>query len=280
MNSIALYLIATPIGSPDDLSPRAARLLREAKLVIGEEFRPLTTLLKSLGRERSPSNDDLMVLNEHSTDRDVLDLCERIAATIGSGGYAALISDCGTPGFCDPGAPLVAALRQRGYRVSSVPGASSLMCLLSASGVELRQFVFRGFLPAEREERERALREVAAEPRAQVLMDTPYRLMRLLDDLEQTTRDRIATLGCDLTTESETYLTAAAHALKTQVAAWPPDKRKREFIILLHACSVRGGGAAPSLREKTSEPKGQEQPARSTKFPKTPGTSYRGPKRR
>lgn len=271
MNDIALYLIATPIGSPDDLSPRAARLLREAKLVIGEEFRPLTTLLKSLGRERHPTNDDLMVLNEHSTPDDVAELCERVIANFGGGSYTALVSDCGTPGFCDPGAPLVAALRRRGHRVSSVPGASSLMCLLSASGVDLRQFVFRGFLPAEREEREKALREVATERRAQVLMDTPYRLVRLLDDLELVARERALTLGCDLTTESEVYLSGTAHTVKSTVAGWAPEQRKREFIILLHATSSH---------DKTNEPKDRERPERSAKFPKKPDTAYRAKPRR
>lgn len=271
MTDIALFLIATPIGSPDDLSPRAARLLRGATLVIGEEFRPLTTLLKSLGRDRHPTNADLMVLNEHSTPIDLIELCERVIATIDSGGYTALVSDCGTPGFCDPGAPLVAALRQRGYRVSSVPGASSLMCLLSASGVDLRQFVFRGFLSAEREERERALRDVATERRAQVLMDTPYRLVRLLDDLELVARERALTLGCDLTTEAEVYLSGTAQSIKSTVAGWAPEQRKREFIALLHAASAH---------DKMNEPKDRERQEHSAKFPKRPDTAYRGKRRR
>lgn len=246
---IALYLVATPIGDDGDLSQRATRLLLEAKLVIGEEFRPLTTLLKRIGRPRAPvaprsvqnqpEPSDLEVLNEHSKPEDVKALAERVIAIHRAGGFTALISDCGTPGFCDPGAPLVAELRRRGFKSSAAPGASALMCLLSLSGVRLDRFVFRGFLPASRDEREHALKELARESQATIVMDTPYRLEKLLAELAQGMPQRTATLGCDFTSAQEkTYQGTLAELVKTW-AAKPSEQKKAEFMILLHATSSR-----------------------------------------
>lgn len=238
MTAIALYLVATPIGNPADLSPRAQMILRQAKLVIGEEYRPLTTLLKSLGRERTPGDSETLdVLNEHSKPSDILSLADQIEALQRKDptAFAALISDCGTPGFCDPGAPLVAELRSRGYRVSAVPGASSLMCLLSTAGIELREFVFVGFLPAEKNLRATHLRALPRERRAQVLMDTPYRLMRLLDELAEILPDRRATLGCRFTCDDEEIFVDSLSGLRNLWAAQADDRRKAEFMLLIHA---------------------------------------------
>jgi 16S rRNA (cytidine1402-2'-O)-methyltransferase len=239
---IALFLIATPIGEDSDLSPRAAKLLLEAKLVIGEEFRPLTTLLKKIGRPRTTPNlranppeiADLEVLNEHSKPEDVKNLADRVIAIHKAGGFTALMSDCGTPGFCDPGAPLVAELRRRGVASSAAPGASALMCLLSLSGVRLDQFFFRGFLPASREERDAAVRELAREKRPVVVMDTPYRLEKLLAELSGAMPTRLATLGCDFTSSRETVLQGTLSELSKKWSKRPDDQRKAEFMILLH----------------------------------------------
>lgn len=243
-SDIALYLIATPIGDDTDLSARATRLLLEAKLVIGEEFRPLTTLLKRIGRPRQPTPPrgtvgaeppDLEVLNEHSKPEDVKALADRVIAIHKSGGFTSLMSDCGTPGFCDPGAPLVAELRRRGYRSSAAPGASALMCLLSLAGARLDQFVFRGFLPASREEREAAMKELVREKRPLIVMDTAYRLEKLLGELSAAMPTRRATLGCDFTSSHERIYEGTLDELSKKWSAKSPEERKAEFMILLHA---------------------------------------------
>jgi 16S rRNA (cytidine1402-2'-O)-methyltransferase len=242
VSEIALYLVATPIGDDADLSARATRLLLEAKLVIGEEFRPLTTILKRLGRPRvmpdpkarPPELPDLEVLNEHSKPEDVKFLADRVIAIHKAGGFTALVSDCGTPGFCDPGAPLVAELRRRGYTSSAAPGASALMCLLSVAGTRLDQFVFRGFLPASREERDASLKELARETRALIVMDTPYRLEKLLSELAIAVPTRLATLGCDFTSQKEKIYQGTLPDLVKLWAAKPAEEKKAEFMILLH----------------------------------------------
>lgn len=230
----ALFLVATPIGDDSDLTPRAARLLLDAKLVIGEEFRPLTTLLKRIGRPRDPraTPSDLEILNEHSKLDDVKTIADRVIAIHKAGGFTALISDCGTPGFCDPGAPLVGELRRRGYVSSAAPGASALMCLLSLAGVRLDRFVFRGFLPASREEREAALKDLVREKLPVVVMDTPYRLEKLLLELATVMPTRIATLGCDFTSPAELILQNTVSEL---ARIWSTrTERKAEFMLLLH----------------------------------------------
>lgn len=214
---MALTLVAVPIGNPGDISLRAIEVLRAAPVVVGEERKEVSKLLKRLGIEGKR----LELLNEHSKDTDLADLLALCRA-----GDVALVSDCGTPGFCDPGAKLVAACREEAIPVKPIPGASSLMSLLAVSGRDMREFLFRGFLPAEREERQRALRDLERERRPIVLMDTPYRLSRLLGELAAKWPDRTALIGCDFTQETETILEAPLKELARQLG-----ERKAEFIL-------------------------------------------------
>jgi 16S rRNA (cytidine1402-2'-O)-methyltransferase len=188
--------------------------------VIGEERKEVSKLLKRLGIEGKR----MELLNEHSRDEDVHDLANMCRSQ-----RVALVTDCGTPGFCDPGARLVALCRSRGIAVRSLPGASSLMVLLSMSGDNLREFVFRGFLPVEKEERARALNELDREKRPIVLMDTPYRLERLLSELSAKWPKRRALLGLDFTLPTEAVWEAELSALAAKVKG-----RKAEFMLVVY----------------------------------------------
>lgn len=221
---MALQLIATPIGHPGDISLRAIETLKAADVVIGEERKEVSKLLKSLGIKGKP----LELLNEHSRPEDIKDLVELCRTQ-----NVALVTDCGTPGFCDPGARLVAACRNEGLSASPVPGASSLMCLLSVSGQDMREFLFRGFLPAEREARGRALKELERERRPVVIMDTPYRLGKLLSELSERFPERRALLGCDFTQASETVIEAKLRDMPGLVG-----ERKAEFILALFPSQI------------------------------------------
>jgi 16S rRNA (cytidine1402-2'-O)-methyltransferase len=191
---MSLFIVATPIGNRGDLTERAREVLRDSDLVIGEEKRELLPFLKTLGLQEKPRE----FLNEHSTSKDLaelLALCEQKKV--------ALVSDCGTPGFCDPGAQLVAMCRQKKIKVVPVPGASSVMALISVAGLPMKQFVFWGFLSADKEVRAQELRAIKSEKRPVVVMDTPYRLTRLLSELTSVAPERRAVLGLDLTQETE-----------------------------------------------------------------------------
>ncbi len=271
-----LYVVATPIGQADDLSPRAAQLLREAELVIGEEWRELTTLLKRLGRERKQDS-ELAVLNEHTRDTDWTELLERMRA-LPAASRIALVSDCGTPGFCDPGGKLVGEWRALGGRVTSIPGASSLMCLLALSGIELREFNFVGFPPAEREARQEKLTEVVRDSRAQVLMDTPYRLQRLLEELAERAPQRVATLGTNFTCSDELVLQAKLTELLASWMKRPEAERKAEFMILLHplypAHPLHPGNSTKSSDHKSK--KYENSKAFSANSPGANSKAFRG----
>ncbi len=153
---MSLYIVATPIGNRGDLTERARQVLTECEVVIGEEKRELLPFLKTLGLQEK----SFELLNEHTDEKDfqeLVKLCEQKAV--------ALVSDCGTPGFCDPGAQLVAHCRQKKVKVVPVPGASSLMALLSVSGLQLKQFVFQGFLSVDKDTRTRELNALKNEVR-------------------------------------------------------------------------------------------------------------------
>jgi 16S rRNA (cytidine1402-2'-O)-methyltransferase len=149
-----LFVVALPIGNLDDISLRALRLLKEADIIIGEERKVLMPMLKSFGVDIHSKQ--MEFLNEHSKKEDILELknfCKEKNVV--------LVSDCGTPVFCDPGAHLIDACRKENIEIKSVPGASSLMTLLSLSSQKLEKFYFYGFLPREKEDRMREIQKIS-----------------------------------------------------------------------------------------------------------------------
>jgi 16S rRNA (cytidine1402-2'-O)-methyltransferase len=221
--NMPLTLIPTPIGHSDDFTLRGLAELRAADHIIVEERKESTRWLRAHGITKGQYE----TLNEHSTAEDLSFLTEMCRTS-----KVALITDCGTPGFCDPGADLVRRCRDEKIHVQALPGASSLMTLLSLSGERLDQFVFRGFLPVKTEEREPAWRELQRETRAVVLLETPYRCRKWLNEAAQFLPDRRFLLALNLTQESEFVVEALGRDLPGKVA---PDKA--ELICLLLAKS-------------------------------------------
>jgi 16S rRNA (cytidine1402-2'-O)-methyltransferase len=213
-------LVATPIGNDQDISLRALELLQAVQIIVLEEFKESTRFLRAHGI----TGKNYEQLNEHSTPEDLkrlVDLCEKEEV--------ALITDCGTPGFCDPGADLVRECRRRKIAVRTFPGASSLMGLLSLSSERLDQFVFRGFLPAENEARKKSWIELQKESRAIVIMDTPYRFQKMLAETVEHFGDRRILLTLDLTQATEKILEGSpAQVLKSELPA------KAEFMLLIY----------------------------------------------
>jgi 16S rRNA (cytidine1402-2'-O)-methyltransferase len=202
-----LYIVATPIGHYSDITLRGRELLSSCDFLIGEERRVASTLLKKLGLEQK----EIYLLNEHTKKdelKELVDLCAQHTV--------ALISDCGTPGFSDPGADLVAACRARQVKITTLPGASSLMGILSLSSQKLSEFLFLGFLPAKNEERVQKLKNLKTEKLSWVIMDTPYRLKAVLTDLATIMPNERGLLAMNLTQESETILEGTCKELLTK----------------------------------------------------------------
>jgi 16S rRNA (cytidine1402-2'-O)-methyltransferase len=219
-----LSIVSIPIGNPADITLRAMETLRGADVILCEELREAGALLKRL----EISGKELIALNEHNEEELVPTLVLRMLQT---GQHMALISDCGTPVFSDPGASLVRQAVEMGIAVSPVPGASSLMAALSILDIKLERFIFAGFLPREPEQRRRELTRLRGLRMPVVVMDTPYRLSALLEDVVKTFGKGVpVTLACDLTLPKETIYRGSAGEVQRQAGA-----RKAEFILIIQS---------------------------------------------
>jgi 16S rRNA (cytidine1402-2'-O)-methyltransferase len=218
-----LYIVATPIGNPGDITLRALEILRSVDAVLCEERKAGSTFLKKVGVVPK----ELIMVNEHNETTLVPELVNRLLLTNES---FALISDCGTPVFADPGHFLIQAVTDMGIPVSPIPGASSLMAALSVLSFAPKNFYFAGFLPRVPDERKRELTRLRAMRIPVILMDTPYRLQSLLDDVARVFgKGHQVTLAADLTLPHETILRGPIGEMLNQM-----NGRKAEFILIIH----------------------------------------------
>lgn len=215
-----LYVIATPIGDLNEISQRALNILNQVETVICESTKETAALL----RFHQITGKKYEILDEHSKSDDLqylLKLCREQDV--------ALVSDCGTPGFCDPGADLISLCRQNKIPVRSILGPSSLMGLLSLAGLKIPEFVFRGFIPAENEARKKEWLKIQKENRAIVLMDTPYRLQKMINELCEHLNERRILLCMNLSQENECVLEGKPQHIQSQIPF-----EKAEFMILVY----------------------------------------------
>lgn len=195
-NRGCLYIVATPIGNLEDISERAARILREVDLIAAEDTRHSRKLLEHLAIDTA-----MLSYHEHSEDGRVGEIIRRL----GEGQQVALISDAGTPLISDPGYALVNQARELGLQVVPVPGACAVTTALSASGLPSDRFTFEGFLPAKAGSRLHALEALANEERTMIFYEAPHRVKGCLADMQQVFgRQRMAVLARELTKSFET----------------------------------------------------------------------------
>lgn len=212
-----LQIVATPLGDPDDISLRALKILKDCDVIICESTKETSKLL----RHHGISGKKYEVLNEHSKKEDLEPLIKLCKTE-----NCVLVSDCGTPGFCDPGADLVRLCRVKGVDIKIIPGPSSIAALLSVTGAKTSEFLFVGFIPADNEAREKKWRELALEKRPFVLMDTPYRLTKTLEEIEKYAPQKKCVMAVDTSLESEAILEGRASELLQTMRG-----QKAEFII-------------------------------------------------
>lgn len=225
-----LYVVATPIGNLEDLTPRARRTLSEVELVAAEDTRHTGRLLFSLGVKTR-----LLALHDHNEAAVVPKIIERLQA----GESVALVSDAGTPLVSDPGYRLVRAAHENGITVSPLPGASALTAALSVAGLPTDRFCFEGFAPAKRGERRRWLEQLAAEDRTMVIYVSVHRVAECLADMVDIFgSDRPAFIGRELTKLHEQALTGSLCELRAMVED-ETIVSKGEFVLV-----VAGAGEA------------------------------------
>lgn len=169
-NEAKLILVPTPIGNLQDITLRAVEVLKTADIILAEDTRVSSKLLKHL-----EINKKLLAhhkFNEHKTTGSIVSKIEQ-------GNTVALISDAGTPAISDPGFLLVRACVEKNVKVECLPGATALIPALAVSGLPTDKFVFEGFLP-QKKGRQTRLKILAEEPRTIVLYESPYRLVKAL----------------------------------------------------------------------------------------------------
>jgi 16S rRNA (cytidine1402-2'-O)-methyltransferase len=218
-----LYVIATPIGNLADLSARAADVLASVDLVAAEDTRRGGKLMHHLGLDKK-----MLSLYEHNEDVN----SAKLLADLAAGRKIALISDAGTPLIADPGFRLVAAARELGISVVSIPGPSAVTAALSVSGLATDRFVFEGFLPRRTQQRRRHLEQLTLESRTIVLFEAVHRIEATLSDLAEIFGDdRKATVARELTKLHEQVVTAPLGELSALVGTAVP--LLGEFVIVV-----------------------------------------------
>lgn len=221
-----LYVTATPIGNLEDLSPRAARLLKEAPVVAAESIKRTRALLSHLGA----GGKTLVSCREANREQAARQVIGHLAA----GRDVVLVSDAGTPGVSDPGALVVRRVVEAGHEISPLPGPSALAAALSVSGLEKLPLVWLGFLPAKPGARRRMLEQASATGWPLAMFEAPHRLAATARDMAELFGDRPVVLARELSKLHEQVL----HTDCAQLARLAAEREFKGEITLILA----GGG--------------------------------------
>ena len=225
-----LYVVATPIGNLADITLRALAVLQNADLICAEDTRVTARLLSAYGIQGR-----LVSVREHNERQ----MADKIIAHLSDGLTVAQVSDAGTPAVCDPGAKLAGRVREAGFRVVPVVGASAVMGALSAAGVTESDFYFNGFLPPKSGERQKLLAKWVQTDFPVVMFETPHRIEAALSDMAALFPERRLTLAREITKTFETFLSGTVSEIQTALQA-DNDQIRGEMVLILH----------PARREK------------------------------
>ena len=172
-NSV-LYIVGTPIGNLSDISTRAINILKNVSLIACEDTRQTKKIMSKF-----KITNNLISFNKHNS----FDKVPKIVENLKSNKSIALVSDAGMPSICDPGESLVKTVKEEGYDVICIPGPSAVLTALVSSGMPASNFVFEGFLPKKKIDREKILLEISKSEKTTVLFESPHRLKKLLEEL-------------------------------------------------------------------------------------------------
>jgi len=216
-----LYLVATPIGNLEDITLRALRVLKECDVVAAEDTRHSGRLLQHFGIAKPM----LSYFQFNEAKRS-----EEIIARLGRGEKVALITDAGTPGISDPGERVVRAALTAGFKVESIPGPCALVAALTASGLPTDEFHFIGFLPHKSGQRRKQLEALGPVAGTLIFYESPYRVAKLLTELNEIFPTRPVVLARELTKLFEEYRRGTPGELLAELERRPA---KGEFVVLV-----------------------------------------------
>lgn len=215
-----LYIVPTPIGNMEDITLRALNVLKSVNIILAEDTRTSSVLLKKY--EISVPLESHHKFNEHKT-------VERVSEKISSGMNIALISDAGTPGISDPGFLLVRKCKEMGIEVETLPGATALIPALINSGFPCDRFCFEGFLPLKKG-RQTRLKILSEETRTIILYESPYRLVKTLDQIaEYFGSQREVSVSRELTK----YFEENRRGTATEISAWYKEHEPKGEIVIV-----------------------------------------------
>ena len=226
-----LYIVPTPIGNLDDITLRAIKVLEEVDFILAEDTRTSSVLLKHLGIDKPLRSHHKF--NEHAT-------VAAVAESIEAGRNVALISDAGTPGISDPGFLLVRTCVEAGIEVETLPGATACIPALVQSGFPCDRFCFEGFLP-QKKGRMKRLAELAEESRTIVFYESPFRVVKCLEQLSEVFgAERRVAVSRELTKKFEQTVRGT---LAEVIAHFKNNQPKGEFVIVLAGKGLKSRGA-------------------------------------
>lgn len=230
MSEIAtLYIVPTPIGNLEDISPRALETLKNVSWIAAEDTRHTHRLLQHFSISTRT-----LSLHEHNEDKRTAMLCQRLK----SGEAVALVSDAGTPLISDPGFVLVRKCREENIPVVALPGPCAAITALSASGLPTDKFIFEGFLPPKTGPRKQVLESLAKRPFTTVFYEAPRRVLDTVSDICLTLgENRRIVLAKELTKTFETYVDGTAKDIKNWLEA-DAVHQKGEFVLMIGGADI------------------------------------------
>ncbi|ERP31255.1 16S rRNA (cytidine(1402)-2'-O)-methyltransferase [Chitinivibrio alkaliphilus] len=217
-----LYLVATPIGNLADLSLRAGKILGEVTCILAEDTRVSGKLLKEYH-----ISTPVRAYHDHNKERVTDSFIERLC----SGDSLALITDAGTPGIADPAFYIVRKALQNNITVSPIPGPTAAISALIASGLPTDRFLFENFLPPKSAKRKQFFSSMAAEKRTVIFYESPHRIMKVLDELDQLLPDAAVTIAREITKRHEEFLRGTPEQIITTIGQ---RKLKGELVVLFN----------------------------------------------
>ena len=220
-----LYLCATPIGNLEDITYRVVKTLQEADLIAAEDTRHSIKLLNHF-EIKTP----MTSYHEFNKIEKARYLVEQMRAGVN----IALITDAGTPGISDPGEELVKQAYEAGIEVTSLPGACAAVTALTLSGLATRRFCFEAFLPSDRKERQRVLKELEKDTRTLILYEAPHRLSKTLEEVLGVLGDRRISIIKELT---KRYERVRRTTLREAVAQLEAEEPKGEYVLVIEGRS-------------------------------------------
>lgn len=216
-----LYIVSTPIGNLEDITLRAIRILKEVDYIAAEDTRHSQILLQKY-EIKTP------VLSYHSYSSHFK--LEKILELLKQGKNVALISDAGTPGISDPAYSLITQAIKLNIKIVPVPGASSLLAALVMSGKPMHQFLYLGFLPLKKG-RQTLLKKLAIEEHTIVIFESPHRLLRTLQDLQEYLGDREISICREIT---KIYEEALRMKISEAITHFTQKQPRGEFVLVLN----------------------------------------------